>query len=291
MLGQILNLQFMRIAAALAIALVYLVYDLFNKRNIPNIAVYATLCIGIAFTIAIFNAIEITESALIATAVFALGFVAYRYGQLGLGDVAEFAALSLIMPFQGMPLLYNASQYSLPFIFSVFIASGIAAIILVPIAYMPRISKKRLGGKASGKLKAKALLIGASYLAFIGVLSYYGIITVYGIAIMGLLLIGSVFIMIFEGEMAKAMISYKEPGQLEEEDMVAMAIIAPALLKKVKSACPEFTGLVTKSAKQKLSRLNGIKLPVYDNGIPFAVPIFIGLVASLLFGNLMLLVI
>ncbi len=284
-------MQYLRIGAALAIALVYLLYDLFNRRNIPNIAVYATLCIGIAFTIALFNVVEIAESALIASAVFALGFLAYRYGQLGLGDVAEFAALSLIMPFQGMPLLYKANQYALPFVFSLFIASGIAAIILVPIAYMPRISKKRLGGKASSKLKAKAILIGASYLAFIGVLSYYGIMTVYGIAIMGLLLIGSVFIITFEGEMAKAMISYKEPHQLEEEDMVAISIIEPALLKKVKSACPEFTGLVTKSAKEKLLALNGIKLPVYDNGIPFAVPIFIGLVASLLFGNLMLLVI
>src|SRR5208283_86630 len=128
-----MELLVLRLVSLVAIALVYMLFDLFNKRNIPELFAYGSVAYGLLLTVLYLNASAIAFSVAIAAVVLGLGYLVYRAGYLGAGDVFEFAALSLILPFQAVPLLLNIPQFGIPFIVSVFMGGGIAALVAVPL--------------------------------------------------------------------------------------------------------------------------------------------------------------
>lgn len=281
-----------RIASIAAVAFAYMAFDLLNRRNVPTAFAYATVAYGAALTLLYLNLATIEFSLLIAAAVFGLGYLVYRTGQIGLGDITELTAISLMLPFQGAALLVTASQYGLPFILSVVIASGVAALIAVPLFYIP-LAGKRLGGKAvlrSTGGKGRALAIGAAYMAFIAAIAVTGLANFYGIALLGVIMIGAVLTTLFERPITSSMVVYLPAGKLEAEDMLAMNMLSKAERASLKRKVKSFGQLVTARMIQELKAKGvKVKLPVYRDGIPFAVPIFIGVVVSLLLGNLIIL--
>lgn len=112
-----------RAVILLAIALVYAIYDLFNKRNVPDSFVYASAIIALLVTFT-YSIGTIGISILIATVIGSIGYVLYRAGILGAGDFFEFMAISLIFPYQPAPLIVGIGQLNIPFILSIFIATG-----------------------------------------------------------------------------------------------------------------------------------------------------------------------
>jgi len=268
---------------------------LFNKRNIPNIAIYATCIIGIAFLLAMPNYISMLESAAFAAIAFSAGFLFYKAGQIGLGDVIEIAVLSLIIPFQNAPFMVSRMQYSFPFVLSLFIASGFAALVIVPLVYIPKAAKKGLlksGRGENRKAEFKVVTFSAAYLTFAGMLAAFGMLSLYGAIIIGIFVFGSALTILFEKAMQETMVEYKKASSLEADDMIAMNLIGKKLLDEIKAKIPEFNGLVTKSIIEEIKKKRiDARIPVYERGIPFAVPIFFGLVISLLFGNLLLLIV
>ena len=137
-----MQLYVIRIASVIVIALIYMLFDILNKRNVPSIFAYATLAYGFILTILYFNVKTIALSTAVSLLILGVGYIVYRIGQLGFADVIEFAALSLILPFFQIPFLIQASQFSIPFAISIAINSGIIAIILVPLYYLPKAMKK-----------------------------------------------------------------------------------------------------------------------------------------------------
>lgn len=134
-----MQLYILRIVSVVAIALVYMLFDVLNKRNVPSLFAYATLAYGILLTILYLDATTILVSTGIALVVLGVGYLIYRIGQLGAADVIEFAALSLIMPIQLTPLIASGvNQFQLPFMLSLLLNTGIVALILVPIYYLPK---------------------------------------------------------------------------------------------------------------------------------------------------------
>ncbi|MEM0147782.1 MAG: hypothetical protein QW139_02070 [Candidatus Micrarchaeaceae archaeon] len=268
-------------------------YDLFNRRNIPNIIIYTTSIIGIAFLFIMPTIL--VESATFAIIAFSVGFLIYKIGQIGLGDIIEIVLLSLIIPFQEVPLLINKIQYSLPFILSLFIASGFIALIIVPIIYIPKAARKNLlhlNKNETKKAEFKVIIFSVAYLIFAGMLANFGMLSLYGIILIGIFIFSSDITILFEKAMLRVMIIYKKASELGIDDMIAISLMNKELLDSIKSKVPEFTGLATKNIIEELkeNRINS-KIPVYENGIPFAVPIFLGLIISLLFGNILLLII
>ncbi len=290
-----MELLALRLASVVAVALIYMLFDLLNKRNVPGIFVYSTMAYGLMLTVLYLDVPAIAYSAAVAAVIFSMGYFAYKIGYLGFGDVAEFTAITLILPFQGLPLLANLFQYSIPFIASVLIASGIAALVLVPIFYIPRARKalkKRLTSMVSKKDQLKSVLIGAAYAAFMGILSITGLITFYGIAIMALLTFGSVFTVLFERPITASMVSYLSADRLEEEDMLALSMLSAEAKAQLRRKVKSFGQLVTRDMMREIkAKQIKAKLPVYRQGIPFALPIFIGTVATVLLGNPLLLAI
>ncbi len=285
-----MDIFMVRVASLVAVALLYLLYDLFNNRSIPSVFAYATVAFGVFMTILYFNYAMILISIAVAAAIFGIGYLLYRKGQLGFGDITEFAALSLIFPFQQTPLMNNLYQYNIPFIVSVVIAAGLAAILIVPIFYIPAAKKKfpkALINYISKKDASRSIIVGLSYMLLIAVMVLFVRIQIYGILILAALTFGSVFTILFENPITNSMVANVGINELEEEDIIAMNMLSEKTKRKLNSEIKGFTGLVTRDMIVKMKRKHiKIKLPVYKKGIPFAVPLFVGVIITLLFGNL-----
>ncbi|EQD39017.1 peptidase A24A prepilin type IV [mine drainage metagenome] len=230
----------------------------------------------------------------IAAAAFLLGYIVYRAGQLGLGDVMEMCVISLLLPFQNFPMLALLYQYNIPFIIAVAIAAGIAALVIVPIYYLPRTERElaeKITSMVSKKDVFKSALISISYIVLIGMLVIAHIISLYGVIVLGAVLLGSAFTILFEKPITQSMIRYVDASSFEEGDIIAFNLMDAAHVEALKVKVNSFGKLVTRDMIDEMKANNiADKLPVYKLGIPFAVPIFIAVVISLLFGNLIILI-
>ena len=286
----------LRLGSVVAIALIYMLYDLFNNRNVPSIVVYATLAYGIALTVLYMNTIIIVASLLLAIAVLAIGYIIYRIGQLGFADVAELAALSMMLPLQSAPFLVSALQFNLPFIASVVVNSGIAVLIMVPLYYIPlaikRFGSKKLDSMLSQNNWVKVGMVTVAYALFLAFLIYVTGTGWPGIALITVMMAGSALLLFFEKPITDVMVRYVTPKSMEEGDIIATNRMSKRELTSVKKRVPGFERLATPKLMATMKRRRfASKLPVYKNAMPFAAAIFVGVVLTLLFGNLLLYII
>ena len=128
-------------AVLIVITAIYALFDVFNKRNIPNIFVYLTVAVAFAITLT-YGYSTIIYSIAIAVIVAIPGYLLYKKGFLGGGDFLEFVAISLILPIQPNPILYSEVQIPIPFIISVLLAAGYTVSIYIPIYYLSRSARK-----------------------------------------------------------------------------------------------------------------------------------------------------
>jgi len=267
----------------LAFATLYAYFDIFNKRSIPNSFVYLSIIVGIIFTF--FYPLKTLElSLLIAAFVVAASYILYKAGFLGLGDGLELAFVSLMLPIQPTPLV-NIPQLGLPFILSVFISSGIVAIIALPIYYM-------LNGKPEIRKESvmKAFVVFISYLLLL-MLVYLllGHIALIPIVFIIIIAFFSALIFLFEASMNERMITWIYPSRLGEDDIIAINLMSKKDIMFFKSRYPSFGRLADREAIIALRNIKK-KIPVYTNAIPFSAFILSGIILSLLIGDPILLI-
>ncbi|MDE1846296.1 MAG: prepilin peptidase [Candidatus Micrarchaeota archaeon] len=282
----------LRVPVVLLIALIYAAYDIFNKRDIPDKVAYASLVVGVLFTLAL-DTQTIIMSALIALVVGALSYALYRVGQMGLGDGFEFVALSLIIPIQPAPWFVFVNQLGLPFILSIFIATGFAAVILVPIYYISKMKRADFGKVRKGitqKMALKAVMMLLAYGALFLFITYSFGFSYVALAIIALIALPSIVVILFEKQMMLQMIEKIYPSSLEEGDIIAMDLMTPKEVAYFKAKYTKFGKLAD---KKLIERIAGIKrkMPVYKKAIPLALPTLIGTLIAFALGNLLLLVI
>lgn len=287
-----MDLFLVRAASVVAIGAAYMLFDLLNNRNVPEIFAYATLAYGALLTVLYLQAGTIAVSAGIALIVLGLGYIVYRIGQIGAADVIEFAAISLMLPLQGIPIAGTLPQFGLPFIISVLICTGIAALVIVPIYYLPRarrLLKKPLSSYIDNKGMFKVTLLTAVYAIFMAFLGLELGTGAAGLSIIALLLIGSTLVMLFERPITNAMVEMVPASRFEEGDIIAFSLMKRSDIAAVKRRVKGFDRLVTgKLIEQLKAKRISYKFPVYKNAMPLALPIFIGITVSLLFGNIIL---
>ncbi|HUC39004.1 MAG TPA: hypothetical protein VL944_02650 [Candidatus Acidoferrum sp.] len=284
-----MQLLVLRIVSLVAIALVYMIFDLFNKRNVPSLFAYGTIAYGLLLTILYFSIGTIALSLAIAGIVFGIGYLVYRFGMLGAGDVFELAALSLILPFQAIPIIGNTPQFGVPFVLSVFMGSGIIAMIAVPLYYIPRASKMHIPIlKEIGQDEVvKAVLVGGGYFIF----SVFLILSLgtgpYGAATLAVMMIGSITIVLFEKPITRSMVKKVGVVEFEEGDIIALNLMSRSSVNNFRRKLKYFDRLVTSNliTEMKKKKIRD-KVPVYKQAIPFAAPIFIATVLSILIGNI-----
>jgi hypothetical protein len=263
-----------------------MIFDIFNKRNVPAIFAYFTLVIGVITTIFYFNINIILLSLIIAMSIIILGWLAYKAGQIGSADIIELASISLILPILNKPLLLNTNQYGFPFILSVFIATGIITIIFVPLYYLPKAYKMKHKFTATKKSIFKSMLIAISYLIFLALLIFIYNLNIFLIILFLIVITSATVLIAFEKTLSESMITFINISELEEGDMVAHILMSKEQEKKLKKF--GFKNLITKEFIEEAKKKNlKEKIPVYRNAIPLALPIFFGLIISILIGNIL----
>ena len=287
-----MDLTILRVASFVVIAFVYMLFDVLNKRNIPNIFAYGALAYGLILTILYFNVMTIVVSLAIAAVIGALGYVVYKIGQIGAGDIFEFATLSLIFPFQTYTFFHTAfAVLNIPTIVAVLINTGIAAMIMVPLYYIPRaklVLKKPIMDHLEEGTLVKSLAVGMTYIAFVCFLYYIGMNAI-GLAVVALLGLGSFSTMLFQKPMTESMIENLTWKEMEPEDMIAFNVMNKSEINRVKSHIKSFDRLVTRKMLDEMkARKFEDKLPVYRKAVPFALPIFVGTLATILVGNVII---
>lgn len=272
-------------AILIAITAIYALFDVFNKRNIPNIFVYLTVALAFAITLT-YGYSTILYSIAIAVIIAIPGYLLYKKGFLGGGDFLEFVAISLILPIQPNPMFYSEVQIPIPFIISVLLAAGYTVSIYIPIYYLSRQAKKP---KIDRKRISSGIILLFSYAVLIAIMYAISYIALTGIMVLGIIGIASFFIIIYEGSIYSGMVEMALPASLEQGDMIATNLMDKKDIEYFTKISKRFDRLVT---KKMLSDIRDVKkkLPVYRNSVPFALFIFFGVIISLLFGNLMLLI-
>ncbi len=278
-----------RVAVLLAIAALYAAFDVFNKRNVPNAFVYITVIIGAIITLS--YPLHIAEiSLLIALAIAGIGYVVYKTGFLGAGDVFEFIAISMVMPIQPAPLFASTQQFGLPFILSVFIVTGYVSALLVVLYYLVFTKRSPLEkgiGIKRGKIIASLALIVAYSMLLLLIKTVAGA-TLVSVGIVLLILVPSVVIMLYEKKINARMARMVYPRELEEGDMIAAGLMAKEDISYFRKKYRRFGRLVTGEMIEKLSKERR-KLPVYRNAAPLALFVLVGIIIALFFGNIIFL--
>jgi len=282
---------YIRIASLIIIATVYMLFDVFNKRNVPTVFAYATLAYGLVLTLLYQTPSLIYESVGIALVVIGVGYVVYKIGQIGAADIIEFAAISLMLPLQPVPFLAGMpSQFGLPTIISVFVCTGMVALVTVPLYYLPRarrMTKKPLLSFVSQQAVLKSALITSAYLIFIIFMFVELKIRLAGVAILLIMLIFSTLMIIFEKPITDSMVEYVDYRKFDEGDIVAFNLMTLKQITAIKKRVRSFDRLLTsKLISEMRAKRVSIKLPVYKDAVPLALPILAGVIISLTIGNL-----
>ncbi len=280
-----------QLAVLLIITVIYAMFDVLNKRNIPDLVVYATIIIGIAVAV-VYNYSTLWVDLGLAAIVGLVGFLVYRAGFLGGGDVLEFVFISLVLPIQSAPYYSSIYQLGAPFILSVIIAAGYTATIFIPLYYL--LGKRLMRGKSLSRPSRRSLVLGGvllvAYLALTLAFTYISSLGPVAIALILILAFTSFVSLIFETDIYIEMTNWIYPKALDEGDMIALNLMKSNDVKYFEKRYSGFGRLAT---SKMISKLKGVskKLPVYRDSVPFSLFILFGVIISIAFGNLILLII
>ncbi len=278
--------QQLEVSVLMLITLIYAVFDVFNKRNVPNLFVYATIVVGVVVALVANSGLALITSFLVAGVLGLLGYLIYRAGLLGAGDVLEFVFIALVMPVQMAPFLNNIYQWNIPFVLSVIIAAGYTSLIFIPIYYL--LVKKRPGKaeRPSWNRIATGIAFFAAYMIFLAVIKYAYGVDLFGAMLIFVLALASGITLIYEQRIYLGMVEFIYPKELEEGDMIATNLMS----KKDLAFFKKKGGFGRLASAKLITKIRKVarRLPVYRDSVPFSLFIFIGTIISLLFGNLIL---
>lgn len=270
----------------LLISLVYAVYDVFNRRNVPNSFVYFTILVGMIIAFLANSGMQRITTFVVAIVIGAIGYTIYKAGLLGAGDVLEFVFIALVMPVWTAPFFSGTYQWNVPFVLSVIIAAGYASLIFIPIYYL--LVKKP--PRNAPKPNKKRFIIGTgffmAYMIFMAVMKYVYNINIVGSALIFLLAFFAGVTMVYDQRIYLGMVEFVYPKELEEGDMIATNLMN----KKDLALFQKKSDFGRLASDELISEIKSIKvrLPVYRDSVPFSLFIFIGVLISLAYGNIIL---
>lgn len=237
----------------------------------------------------------------VAAAIFAVGYVFYRLGQLGGGDVWLFTALQLLLPFNPMvgdalmpsisavapnfaaasALAGSLSGRVYPFILSVAAASALFALWGSALMYGWKLRGKRL--QPDQRLLVAMLIVMAGGLLYLNsVVRLSNGVNL----LLALLFIPSIFLTTFKRQLLQEVVVKRITiPQIEDEDILAIEFMPQRIVSKYR-----LDRVLTKAEVAKLrrvSRAEGIsRFPVCKVLPRFGPYILLGLIASLLVGDI-----
>lgn len=288
-----MQFYYVYVVSSILIAFGYMLFDVLNKREVPNLFAYSTLVFSFVVILISGSLHLILESYLIAFVILGFGYFIYKAGQLGLGDVFEFAALSLLLAPISVPLIaYMTPGVALPSVISLFLDTGIAAIIAVPLFYIC-VATKRFGRSVTDKIRGadvfKAIAVVVAYAAFVAILSQISQSDTLLFSIMFFIVLGSALLLLFQRPITEVMVEHVGYSGFTEDDIIAFNLMSDGEISRAKKSVRNFDRLVTKKmiAEMRKKRIKQ-KFPVYKQAVPFAVPIFLGTLLTIIVGNILI---
>ncbi len=301
---ELLNFEVVRVLVAL-VGTGLAAYQDYKTSFIDDKILFSMLGIGAVLTLLSLDQTLILYTFAVAAFVFLFGYLLYRQGQLGMGDVLLFVALQLLLPFH--PALFsdyvtsafplqalgalaalnpsfvvtlNALKHAL-FFLTIFVVSSYAATIASSAYYAKLLfeSGKPLKPGWVGLAVALLLLVLGYFLSGIIFSSWAGLLFL-------LLLLSTAFFLTFRDQLLQEIVMKRITlKELEDEDILALEMMPKDLVKKYKIG-----KVLTKSEVKKLkglARKEGMKtFPVYKVLPRFGPYIFVGLLFALFFGDL-----
>jgi len=284
--GTVVNmpLEALRIAVALIGTAVCAYYDIFNNKNIPERVLQIFLAAAIIVSVVAFDPIA-TPYGLAAGAILFIGnFLLYKMGYLGGADVPILTAIAVLLPAQPTLLLIDkaGSWITFPFIIHVLTAAFITFMLHLLVRTVPY-AFKMVGKKGaihwSQWFGAFAILLSYGFLSMM--MASMPILSGAYVLFLAMLAGVSVYFVLFKQAINDSMIEWKPAKQVEVED-----IIAPEKMDSTDVTKYSIGRLVDAAEWKRLQHVKS-KIPVYSGLLPFVPHILIGLVISLLFGNVL----
>jgi len=238
--------------------------------------------IALGAVLCVFEAAQAADKApwlwvgVIALAIAALGYAAWRAGQLGGGDVLLFLGLHLLLPFNPSGAARAALPF--PFVVSVLVAASFFGAVWSAFWYAKRLREERA-------LEArKSVLSFAALVAALGVFAWSGFSlaqTVFFAALFS----SAFFLTLFKREIYRRVVIKRIPlSAVEDEDVLAVDELSRRLVAKY-----SFSRVVTKGEAAKLravGRKEGIRSwPVCKELPRFGPFVLLGLLACLAVGD------
>lgn len=291
LIGSEVNLPFEAVRIAIAIigvaACAY--YDIFNKKNVPQLLLNAFLALSVIVAVIAYDPIATPYGLVAGAIVFAANYLLYKTGYLGGADVFILAAITILLPSQPTMLLIEKSSAVLafPFIIHVLTAAFLTFMIHLIAKTMPHVVmavKKGNAIKPEQWFGAFAILISYGFLAYIITTSPIPIFSSSYMLFLAALAAISVYFVLFRNVINDSMIEWLPAKKVEVEDIIAPDKMDAALVKKY-----AIGRLVDKEQLKRLSNIKE-KIPVYKHLLPFVPHLLIGLIISLLFGNILLVI-
>jgi hypothetical protein len=217
--------------------------------------------------------------AAVALAIAVVGFFAWRAGQFGGGDVLLFLGLHLLLPFNPSAAARAASLY--PFVVSILVAASFFGAVWSAAWYAKRLREERALNWRKNACAAAAVVLSAAVFAWAS-------FSLAQAAFFTALFASAFFLSLYKREIYDRVVVKRLPlREVEDEDVLAVDKLPRRLAAKY-----GIGRVLTKSEVAKLrevGRKEKIRLwPVCRDLPRFAPFVLLGLVASLLAGDLVL---
>jgi Flp pilus assembly protein protease CpaA len=249
-------------------------YDLFNRRNVPNMLLYGFLAAAFIVNLAFFQQDLFVFSIALAVFFSAIGYMFYRFGQLGGADVFIIASVILLLPIHPS---FSGLAFNLPYIFSVMVFAGIAFAIYVVCYFGLKLREVN----AHPKRMYALLLIPYLLFAFVYVNSV--IFSPMYFVFVSILMLATMFFMAYKEDINLLLAERMSPAELEEEDVLALEMMDQEAVKKYR-----LKRLATKSEIERMAGLKIQEVWVYSKMPPFLPFFLLGMVLALFFANSLL---
>ena len=283
----IMPLEALRIAAALIGVGIAAYFDIFNNKNIPERLLQGFIAAAVLISLIAYDPVA-TPYGLAAGAILYIGnWIVYKAGYVGGADGYILAAIAILLPAQPILLLLNPSSYTLtfPFIVHVLTVAFFTFMLHMLLRTVPSaINSLRTPGSINMMQWAGAFLILLAYGFLSFVISSSPLLSTSYIIFLAALAGVSVYFVLFRNAINDSMLEWVVPKKVEVEDIIAPEKMDAGEVKKL-----NIGRLVDEAEWKRLQHVKG-KVPVYKHLLPFVPHILIGLVVSLLFGNILMVV-
>lgn len=267
--------EWIRLILAFVGVIIAAYYDLFNKKNVPDKILYAFLGVAILTNI-VFYFMQPDTDLLFFTFGLALfigiiGYVFYRFGQIGGADVITITSVVLLVPLA--PSFVNL-PFGLPFIVPVMIYGGLLLTIYVTIKFALKIMTQ------GGSPNFLYLLLLVPFLFFIYLYANSPIFSLTYLMILSILLLATIFFMVYKHDITLMLAEQLPLDKVEPEDVVALELIEPATVKQY-----SLKRLMTADELKRLKEAGLQIIWIYTDLPPFIPFLLAGMVLALFFSK------